>query len=246
MHPSHAALSLLPATATRLLPGEVLLNPPEPPLGPPGELRGPDALAIGEDEQVLQTEVYPDWVDRSRGFYVRNLKLGTQGNVPVSASVSLEGRALGRSFDSSGETDTNPTYLRDVYPAVLDSDALGDTESEVSSFLGAQPGEAATPLEERIVCPIHVCESLLEHLRVGLFKPERIRLTLDGRQLGGKLSGGDALAVFGIVAFTSVQSPIVDEPTGSGHPVQSGLLSLRRAHPEPVDLSQQHELEEVS
>jgi len=171
MHPSHAALRFLPATATRLLPGEVLLNPPEPPVGRPREPRGPDALAIGEDELVLETEVYPDRVDRSRGFYVRNLKLGSQGNVPLSRSVSLEGRALRRSFDSSGLTDTNPTYLRDVYPAVLDSDPLGDTESEVSGLLGAQPGEAATPLEERIECPIHVSESLLEHLRIGFFEP---------------------------------------------------------------------------
>src|SRR5215217_869711 len=153
MHPSHTALRFLPATATRLLPGEILLNPPEPPLGRPREPRGRDALAIGEDEQVLETEVYPDRVDRSRRFYVRNLELGTQGNVPVSASVSLEGRALGRSFDSSGETDTNPTYLRDVYPAGLDSDALWDSESEVSALLEAQPGEAATLLEERIECP---------------------------------------------------------------------------------------------
>src|SRR5215203_5577974 len=179
MHPSHTALRFLPATATRLLPGEVLLRPPEPPIGRPREARGRDALAIGEDEQVLQTEVYPDRVDRSRGFYVRNLKLGRQGNVPLSHSVSLEGRALGRSFDSPGERNTNPTYLRDVYPAVLDSDALGDTESEVSGLLGAQPGEAATPLEERIECPIHVPESLLEHLRVGFFEPERLRLTLE-------------------------------------------------------------------
>jgi len=240
MHPSHTPLRLLPATATQLLPAEVLLRPPEPPVDRPREVRGPDALTIGEDEQVLQTEVYPEWVDRSRGFYVRNLKLGTQGNLPVSRSISLEGRALGRSLDSSGLTNTNPTYLRDVYPPVLDSDALGDTECEVSSFLGAQPGEAATPLEERIVCPIHVPESLLEHLRVGFFEPERLRLTLERGQLRGKLSGRNALGVFGVVTLAPTQCLVVDEPTCPSHAVQTDLLSLRGTHPERVGLPQLH------
>src|SRR5215211_8351802 len=87
---------------------------------------------------------------------------------------------------------------------------------------------------------LHVPESLLEHLRVGFFEPERLSLTLERGQFRGKLSGRDALAVFGVVTLAPTQCPIVDEPTRSGHAVQTDLLSLRGTHPEPVGLAQLH------
>ena len=242
MHFGHAVLCFLSATTSWPLSRQSFLSFLEFAAPLPGEPGSRNPLAIGENEQVLESEVHADWLGRS-GRLKRSrgdLELGSQGNVPVSASVSLERRALRRALERAGLADADPADLRNVDFALFDLDPLGDTESEVSGFSAAKPGKAATLLEERIESPVYILESLLEHLRVGLFKPVRIRLTLDGRQLRGKFSGGDAFAVFSVVAFTSVESPIVDEPTGSGHPVQSGLLSLRGAHPEPVDLSQQH------
>src|SRR5215216_3018933 len=87
---------------------------------------------------------------------------------------------------------------------------------------------------------LHVPESLSEHLRVGFFEPERLRLTLERGQLRGKLSGRDALAVFGVVTLAPTQCPVVDEPACPSHAVQTDLLSLRGTHPEPVGLPQLH------
>src|SRR5215217_2391407 len=87
---------------------------------------------------------------------------------------------------------------------------------------------------------LHVPESLSEHLRVGFFEPERLRLTLERGQLRGELSGRDALGVYGVVTLTPTQCPVVDEPTCPSHAVQPGLLSLGGTHPEPVGLSHLH------
>ncbi len=68
--------------------------------------------------------------------------------LPLSCPIPLEGRALRRSFEFARLTDADPADFRDVDLAVLDSDPLGDTESEVSSFPRAEPGKAATLLDE--------------------------------------------------------------------------------------------------
>jgi hypothetical protein len=243
MYPSHSMLGFLSAAAARLLSREVLLSFPELPVGSPGEPGSRNTSTVREDEQVFESKVYTNRVLRRGRLYIGHLELSCQANVPVSCRVSLERHALGLSFDLSGLADTNPTYLRHVDPAALDFDPLGDSESEVPGFLGAELGKAAAFFEERIESPVHVSESLLKHLRVGLSEPERLRFALLERgQLRGKLFGRDALAVFGVVALAPCERPVVDEPARPGHLVQTGLLSLRRAHPEPVDLAQLHVL----
>ena len=208
----------LSAAAARLLSRKVLLGFPELPVGSPGEPGSRDTFAIREDQQVYESKVYTNRPLRRRRLYIGRLELGCQGNVPVSCRVSLERRALGLSFDLSGLADTNPTYLWDVDPAALYFDPLRDSETEVPGFLGAQPGKAAASLEERLESPLHVPESLLEHLRVGFPEPERVRFALERGQLRGKLFGRYATAVFGKVALAPVKRPVVDESTRSSHP----------------------------
>ncbi len=240
MHASYATLCFLPAMATRLRMRQVLLSPSKRLATLASESRSRDASTAGEDEQVFEPEIYSYWIDWSGQLYVRDLELGSQGDVPVSGRIPLERGALCLSFYLPRLPDTNPANLRNVDLTAFDPNPLRDAKGEVSGFLRAEPREPATLLEERVESPVHVLESLLEHLAVGLFEPQRIRLALESGQLRGELLRGDALAVFGVVALAPTESPVIDETPGSGHAVQPGFLSLCWAHPEPVDLSEVH------
>jgi hypothetical protein len=144
-----------------------------------------------------------------------------------------------RSLELSGSARSRRS-LRDINPAIDDPNPLRYAKGEVPGLLGSEPRETAALLEERIVSPVYIPESLLEHLRIGLLEPERLRSAFEHRQLGRQLLCGDAFAELGIVALAPVERPVVDEPSRSGHAIQGILLGHRRAHPELVDLSQQH------
>lgn len=182
MNASCAALRFLPPFASRLFPAKVFLSPPELPVGLASKPRSRNALAIGKNQEVFESEVDPDRIDGSGRIYIRYLELSSQRNVPVSSSVTLERGAPGLALDFAGLADANPADLGDVDLAGFYFDPLGDAESEVSGFLGAKPGKAAALFEERLESPMHVLKSLLEQLRVCFFEPRRIRLTLERRE----------------------------------------------------------------
>src|SRR5215212_671430 len=146
MHTSYAALSLLSATAIRLLSREVLLRPPKPPLGPPREVRSRDTLAIGENEQVFDPEIYSDRVSRSWRPCVGHLEHGSQGDVPMSCPIPLEGRAHGRSFEFARLTYAHPSNFHHIHLALLHSNLLRYTKNKLSNFLLSQPLKTSTLL----------------------------------------------------------------------------------------------------
>jgi hypothetical protein len=90
MHFGHAVLCFLSATTSWLLSRQSFLSFLEFATPFPGEPGSRNPLAVGENEQVLESEVHADWLGRS-GRLQRSrgdLELGSQGNIPVSASVS--------------------------------------------------------------------------------------------------------------------------------------------------------------
>jgi hypothetical protein len=91
VHASHSMLRFLPATAARLLPGEVLLSFFELPVGLASEPGSRDALTIGEDKEIYQSRSTPTGLSGVGGstFGISNSVVRATYQCPVASRLNV-------------------------------------------------------------------------------------------------------------------------------------------------------------
>ena len=176
-----------------------------------------DRFAIRQDRQRLQAYINAD-VRHNRPIGSRRVRLlSHQADVPVSTRLTLEGRALGDTFQWSVNDCLDHADLRNRDTRIVKRNPLRNTEARRVGFLGLELRETlllvALPraAKEMLIRTIKIAQRLLQQLRVHLAQPGGRGLLFQPSQLCRQVRKRKRFAGFAVVIALLPQRPVPDE-----------------------------------
>jgi hypothetical protein len=205
------------------------------------ESRRGDLLAVVESRERFESNVNAGR-RRASWWALFPFKVTDEGDMPVSVSRLLDGRALEGPFHLAMEMDLHEADLGNVNGPVNDRHVLGDAKGVGRSFPTLALRKTRSLRKEVDEGAIQVPQHLLQHLAMTAGQEGSIRLLFQGHQFGPEILMGESLAR-GLVGFLlPSQRPVPDEATTARELAEDPLLLGSGVQLESVALLELHHL----